>query len=424
VTGRTVRMARTKQTARRSTGGRAPREDLARKAARDSGAGYIEYLAAFSSTSFRGLSKDKRSQYDIAPEIIHPTVRGFLKLLGTEAVSVANLRVMLDDNIEIDAAADPPHPSNLGFSPFEKIRVEFNPAKSNEAERWRVLGALRHARKRKEYFEISALSYSATVGSVTVSFADFADANPFDSHLWAPACKDSAVGIWQAFRTCAEKIGAGRGKEKHGMQYSAMELPFGNRLPSMTPVEQVGTSFVVRFSRLHFPELSCISAALANLIAEEHPGIAAEIVETLPSAISNLHLLSGWIFRNMKSGPLGIQHCLAPDLRSISPRDPSNQDPVLVEQKAGRRLEWMLQQTKGKFLCSVISSDRQESHVVGVDVTRKLIFDHEETRTLPLSQSGFNACGGGEAACLGLGAVRQIVEKSAGSKKRNLEDIA
>jgi hypothetical protein len=437
VTGAAVQMARTKQLARISTGGKAPRNDLARKAARiprgEAEEVVVASLSAYTRNRFLAWPEKGSGEYEVAAERIHPTVRGFLKLLGRRVfVQVVDLRILMDENVEIDPSALGSADDNevTPVAPFERLRVWHDPEERDEAKAWVVLGACRMGRGTNNWERISALSYTATVGSVTISFADFADADPADYHLWAPACKDSATTIWREYKRCVEKIEADEQKQARENPskpirplISTSALPFGNRLPSSTAVENSGTSFPVRFSRSCHPELSCLFASLANLLADREPELAEEVALASFSTVSNIHRLGIWLFQNMKSSLVRIEHCLPVDLRSCSPRDPSNRDPSQVKQKALRRLDWLLLQDAGHFLCTVLASDEWSAHVVGVDATRRAIFDHEDTRSLPMNQSGFNACCGGEDSCIGLGEVKEVVCKSKASRKRAWPEI-
>jgi hypothetical protein len=437
VTGATVQMARTKQLARLSTGGKAPRNELARKAARiprgEAEEVVVRSLAAHTRNRFLALPEKGSGEYEVAGERIHPVVRGFLKLLGRRAfVQVEDLRILMDDNIEVDPST--PVPTNAAeaqsVAPFEKLRVCHDPEEADEAKAWVILGACRMGRGTNDWERISALSYTATVGSVTISFADFADADPADYGLWAPACKDAAVTIWREFKRCVEKIEAEERKKAQANPsrpisplISTSALPFGNRLPSSTAVEDVGVSFPVQFSRSHHPELSCLFASLANILADREPELAEELVCLIPSTVSNIHRLGIWVFKNMNSALVRIEHCLPFELRSCSPRDPSNHDPSQLKQKALRRLDWLLLQDAGSFLCTALASDESSAHVVGVDAARRAIFDHEDTRTLPMTKSGFNACCGGGDTCIGLGEVKEVVCRSGASRKRSVTEI-
>jgi hypothetical protein len=193
-------------------------------------------------------------------------------------------------------------------------------------------------------------------------------------------------------------------------------------LPSETPVENPGTSFPTLFSHSQYPELSCLSASLANILADCEPGLAERVALDVPITVPNIHHLAIWVYKNMKDS-VHIQHCLPRDLRGCSPRDPSNQTPSILKQKAVWRLDWLLRQDSGKFVCTVLASDEKSVHVVGIDTARCAIFDHEDTRTLPLTQSGFNACCGGTDTCICLGEVREVVIQLEGLKKRIFEEI-
>jgi hypothetical protein len=106
-------MVRTKQLARNSTGGAAPRANISRKAARVSEKYVIIHsLAACRRNVFAGFNRGNRRVAEVPPSVILSNVRGFLSLLGpTVRIPVSDLRLLLDDNIEV--ASDMSW--NLGF---------------------------------------------------------------------------------------------------------------------------------------------------------------------------------------------------------------------------------------------------------------------------------------------------------------------
>jgi hypothetical protein len=148
VTGASVRMARIKQLARLSTGGKAPRDDIANRAARKAkGASshiVLSYLAAYSRTHFLVRPETGSDENVLAAERFHPLVRRFLKLLGRrEFVAVQDLQILLDDNIELDpsSAVSSEVADISAVVPFEKLRGEHFPEENAESKRWILLGA-------------------------------------------------------------------------------------------------------------------------------------------------------------------------------------------------------------------------------------------------------------------------------------------
>jgi hypothetical protein len=103
-------MARVKQTARQSTGGKAPRAELARKSARKPSVGRgvlqedrqrnLTSLAAFSQLQCTAITDDTDVESESGEEApaeimvlcldIHPLVVGFLKLLGPGTIVSVN----------------------------------------------------------------------------------------------------------------------------------------------------------------------------------------------------------------------------------------------------------------------------------------------------------------------------------------------
>jgi hypothetical protein len=81
-------------------------------------------------------------------------------------------------------------------------------------------------------------------------------------------------------------------------------------------------------------------------------------------------------------------------------------------------LNWVLVQKDGDFVVTVISSDGQASHVVGVRAGRRLIFDHEDPISLPFNTTGFDAACSGTNTCAGLGVVKRVGFKDMKKPKR------
>jgi hypothetical protein len=81
-------------------------------------------------------------------------------------------------------------------------------------------------------------------------------------------------------------------------------------------------------------------------------------------------------------------------------------------------LDWVLVQQDGDFMVTVISSDGQASHVVGVRAGRRLIFDYEDPISLPLNTTGFDAACSGINTCSGLGEVKRVGLKDMKKRKR------
>jgi hypothetical protein len=141
VTGASVCMARTKQLARLSTGGKAPRGDIANRAARKAKGAFtlivLSHIAAYSRTHFLARPKTGSDEYVLAAERFHPLVREFLKLLGRpEFVAVQDVQILLDDNIELDpSSAVQSDVADISAAvPFEKLRMEHVPERiSNQS---------------------------------------------------------------------------------------------------------------------------------------------------------------------------------------------------------------------------------------------------------------------------------------------------
>jgi hypothetical protein len=166
---------------------------------------------------------------------------------------------------------------------------------------------------------------------------------------------------------------------------------------------------------------------LANLVAlEDYP--FAEFVCSASSSggqapfqFTNLRELANWLqhmgshFPDRGVAPYGVLKCLPLDLSNLSRCNPKYQQNWKAEARA--RLDWLLSQEDGDYVAVVIASDNQSNHVVGVSISRAVIFDHEIRSSLPCSAEGFDSTCGGQTTCIGLGEVRKVVRNT--SRKRS-----
>jgi hypothetical protein len=157
---------------------------------------------------------------------------------------------------------------------------------------------------------------------------------------------------------------------------------------------------------------------MANLLAREDRVVADIVASTTPAEIPNVFRLSKWVFAHLEPKRYEVVHCLPAELRSVSSRDPANHKLEDVKRRSADRLSWILNRESGKFLCVLLDSEGQMKHVIGVDAERGAIYDHEDTRTLPLSESGLNACCGGSRVCIGLGEVMEVIRSERIAPKR------
>jgi hypothetical protein len=89
-----------------------------------------------------------------------------------------------------------------------------------------------------------------------------------------------------------------------------------------------------------------------------------------------------------------------------------------MEQKERLRLDWLLEQSAGDFLVTMMFSGGDSLHVVGVIAHRRYVFDHEERNSLPFSRSGMDAACSGRNTCAGLREVKMVVLKYVKKRKR------
>jgi hypothetical protein len=436
-------MVRSKQTARQSTGGKAPRWDLMQLAARsprntcptqsDTSGKVIEHLAVSSTMILTGLLKrrdysESEIEVTLPCHSIQPLVTGFLKLLGKDIfVPVQTLQILLDDNISADdnsAGAEVLAASDL--VPFELMRLIHDPNAAKENDKWYIQASGRRANAELPWHRVSALSCSGMTRKTQISFAEFAEEDPSNHHLWNPTAKQAARILLNTFHECKTQLEA-QGNFDTRRLASTISFPHGSRIPSTTPIRHVANMIPVPFTEEDDPGLSCVTSSLANIVSQENFVFAEWLIDNAPENFLNLRELANFLqrssasFPETRTCPYSVIKCLPAELSSLSPRDPTYQ--TTLREKSRRRLDWILSQETGDFVAIIIASDFHSNHVVGISVSRRLIFDHEIRRTLPLSHEGFDATCGGQTTCLGLGEVREVVQNISRKRIRNATPI-
>jgi hypothetical protein len=131
-------MARVKQVAWNSTGGRFPRTELAARAAKVCRGGPLdttrEYPHRVTVIAIRADTKDQfviigpggnKDQYFIRPSSLAPLVRGFLILLGPENfVTAKDLQILTNSDCFYMKGVTPDMPGGVEV-PFERIRLVY-----------------------------------------------------------------------------------------------------------------------------------------------------------------------------------------------------------------------------------------------------------------------------------------------------------
>jgi hypothetical protein len=432
-------MARMKQVARSSTGGKPPTlAGLMRKYA-DKGI-LEENMGGWKSkavTKIWASAKDEfgacddvatNGHYVVPSEALHPLVRGFVKLLGKGVVTpLADLAILLGGDCSPEGGPDLDEVRGLELPSeeseeviFERLRVSYD-ADLGTAEHqcWKVMAS---KRGKAVWNEVSVLTYDAFVGSSRIRFEDFADEDPDSWALWAEFARADAAMIWRAYKDCKGRVMAQRRAGSRRCM-STSTFKYGSRGPSETAA--IGEYDFVRlqYTRLSDNNLSCVVASLANLVVQCNPEFASRLVsgsrgEEFPSLRSFANWLSTASSLPSKSVPFELVNCLPADLRSQSLRDPLNRGANIMEQKERLRLDWLMEQSAGDFLVTMISSGGDSSHVIGVSAHRRYVFDHEERFSLPFSRSGMDAACSGRNACAGLGEVKMVVLKDVKKRKR------
>jgi hypothetical protein len=430
-------MARTKQTARRSTGGKRPtRADLASRLAAASATAIttekwknrcVTHIWASTKDEFGGyVDRGGTHAYIVPADELHPLVRGFLKLLGVKViVPLVDLAVLIGGDCSPHGGPDTAEGDIIGTGPrsvddvlFERMRLIFDPDLGKEDhERWRVMAS---RRGKGDWHVVSALTYNAYVGTTRISFESYACMDPNDWDRWESTAKTDAAMIWDGYKQCKGRVLA---EIEGGIRKASATVTFrhGSRGPSETTILQEGLRVKIPYARCQDSDLSCVPASLANVLAEQDPVFSEELVNgSRLEMFENLRQFAGWLLTakcfSRKRIQYELRNCLPNGLRSQSLRDPVNKSSEDLSLRARQRLEWILGQKDGEFIVTVIASDGHSAHVVGVSARRHIIFDHEDPKSLPFNSSGFDAACSGTGTCVGLGEVKLVGSKT---RKRN-----
>ena len=152
----------------------------------------------------------------------------------------------------------------------------------------------------------------------------------------------------------------------------------------------------------------CVHMAAANAL-QPYDSKAAEKVSKCDEDVSNLRQFSRYIQE---------------EVRTWSAEDPLRRlarETSKTYMGALARLEWLLQQESGIFVVQPLIKHGGNSHIIGVDCGKKVVYDPLEQHILRLEEEVMGLCAGGSIdRCRGIGDVRQLKpqEKSQAPKKR------
>jgi hypothetical protein len=159
---------------------------------------------------------------------------------------------------------------------FERMRLTLDPELGAEDhECWRTAASKRGV---AEWHEVSDLSFYAFAGRYRVKFADYADADPAESSFLGEWAKMDADIICRGCKQCKDRVMAQMKDDPNKAQATAKFRP-GSRGISETEIRKEGVPVRVPYWRCQNVGLSCVSASLANLLAEEDPYFALELVK-------------------------------------------------------------------------------------------------------------------------------------------------
>lgn len=358
-------MARSNQTAKKSTGGKAPRKQIAAKAARRA-------------TKTHGLRRKRKAlqvslvngAYDVlrrgggveripeqeVPDVIGAEILQWLRLRpGRALTAVTYSRWDLGEWIEIPEEHDDE----------EELSPVILPSNVFEPHSIRLVG--------DTYW---SSSNRPPRSFVRVSFCNM---------LPELGEKEQAKALDRIDEWCVEHRGE-----------IFLVTSLGSRAPSTVPVsERLRASSSIRFRTTTG---GCALAAVANLVAERDPRqaefFAASAAQT---SFRNLRSLAQWMERSS-------HFCL----RRVSDDISSPSD----------KLDFVLHAGSGQYLAIIEASDGSSTHVVGIDCRLQVVLDSMEESAMKLGQAALDRSVGSNYTCVGVEDIRVVVRKTVSRKKR------
>jgi hypothetical protein len=350
-------MAKTKQTAARSTGGRAPRAELARKAARNSGtedrpAQHITYV----------LDSDGASMYEVkymdgtcveyavnqAQTVIGPEIRHWCELRpGRMLTTSIYERWNLCEWLPRDSSKSNSRP--ISFK-LHEIKLEHEETYTANVEN-----------NKKEFFKIVFCDIGwEEPEDVQASYLDKAD----DWCTKHDGCVYLLSPLGRRVNLCSEPI----------------PTSIGTALPIIYHTDRAG----------------CASAAVSNLIYRCDAVEADRIYRIgVDHRFRHLRDLAAWLMSHTRWMLRRVQ---------------------TAEKHPEALLDHVLGQSRGMFIVTPKAAAEYGNHAIGVDQARKLVYDSVENYAMVTSIESFNRCVNGR--CTGFHDIRELVRCPTTRKKR------
>ena len=169
-------------------------------------------------------------------------------------------------------------------------------------------------------------------------------------------------------------------------------------------VVQAEKSLLYRSSEV----IGCVPMAAANAV-EPYDSEAAQKMSECPPNLVSLAQFASYLQEEVRNW------------RAENPFKKMARETSKTYMGTGEKLSWLLQQEDGIFLVQPLIKHAGNDHIIGVDCGRKVIYDPLEQNMLRLQEEVLGLCAGGAVnQCMGIGDVRQLKaqEKPQSARKR------
>ena len=180
-----------------------------------------------------------------------------------------------------------------------------------------------------------------------------------------------------------------------------MHLPVGWRSPTTNCSHDVFTDIEIVY---RMSGMNCVVLSAANLIARNDP-FTAEYVSRCVADFNNLRRFAAWFNHATDWGTLDMFRVM----EEVSGTYPS---PAAV-------MDYLLSEKEGVYVVQPIDADGNSQHAIGLNCFNQTIHDSAEKYTMVLSRSSLSLCCGNGYNCVGfLAAYKLYMKPRRKSRKR------
>jgi hypothetical protein len=181
-------------------------------------------------------------------------------------------------------------------------------------------------------------------------------------------------------------------------------LPIGNRpLQNCFKAEYTAVPVLYQSSKMR-----CVALAAANVIGR-CDSRSANIFSACTAEFTSLRAFSSWLNHNTSWSSLDVYKLI----RNMNGTRP---DPRVV-------MEYILESEEGVYVVQPVDSNGKSSHTVGINCFNKTVFDCVESLAMILSRNTLSFCCGTENMCIGLLAAIKLYKKPTRRRRRDFKNI-